>query len=118
VYLTAEGVAQAEQAAEALRDRPLDRIVVSQLPRTQQTAAIITRYHQVPGEVRPEVNDIRSGCEGRPVTEYQSAIPHDPVRARVNGGESLLEYTQSAVLCIRSRSHFAINGCPHMLVLP
>jgi len=94
VYLTAEGVKQAEQAAEALRDKPLERIFVSQLPRTQQTAEIVNRCHQAPLDVIPALNDIRSGCEGRSVADYQSAIAHDPLHAKVGDGESLFEYKQ------------------------
>ena len=94
VHLTELGVRQAEQAAEQLRHKPLQRILVSELPRTHQTANIINRFHQVPIETCPALNDIQSGFDGRSVAEYFAAIHHDPLHARVNGGESLLDHKQ------------------------
>ena len=92
VHLTALGEQQAGAAAERLKNARLDRIVVSELPRTRETAAIINRHHGVPVVARPAINDIRSGFNDRPVAEYMAAIAHDPLRARVNGGESLLDH--------------------------
>lgn len=43
VPLNQEGVRQAEAAREVLRGARLDRVVTSGLPRTDETAAIITR---------------------------------------------------------------------------
>ena len=94
VHLTDTGVRQAEQAAEQLRHKPLRRILVSELPRTRQTAEIINRYHRVPIETHPALNDIQSGFDGRPVAEYFAAIGHDPLHARVHGGESLMDHKQ------------------------
>ena len=47
---------------------------------------------QVPIEVHPDLADIRSGFDGKSVGEYFAAIAHDPLNARVNGGESLLDH--------------------------
>ena len=41
VHLTNKGIMQAEEAALALRDVVFDRMIVSPLPRTRQTAEII-----------------------------------------------------------------------------
>lgn len=92
VALTELGRAQAGKAAEQLRNTRLDRIFVSELPRTRETGAIVNRYHNAPVEVHPGINDIRSGFNNRPVHEYQAAIAHDPLHAQVNGGESLLDH--------------------------
>lgn len=94
VHLTATGVAQIEAAAERLRDVPLQRIIISELPRTRQSAEIINRYHQVPITAHPDINDIRSGFDGRPVTDYFAAIGADPLNTRPPGGESLCEHKQ------------------------
>ena len=94
VHLTEAGIAQAQSAALALRDVAFERIVVSPLPRTRQTAEIVNRYHAVPIAVHADLADIRSGFEGKPVSDYFAAISHDPLRARVNGGESLLDHKQ------------------------
>jgi broad specificity phosphatase PhoE len=92
VHLTTTGIRQAQAAAETLREVPLGRIITSQLPRTRQTAAIINRYHRLPIEVHPALNDIRSGFEGRPVAEYFAATAADRLHRRANDGESLLDY--------------------------
>ena len=90
--LTPLGEQQAQRAADQLKDVSLDRIFVSELPRTQQTAAIVNRDRHLPVEVRAELNDIRSGFNNRPVAEYFAATAHDELHARVNGGESLLDH--------------------------
>lgn len=94
VFLTPEGIRQAEAAAERLRHAALARIICSPLPRTHQTAEIINHYHDAPVESHADINDIRSGFDGRPVSEYFAATAHDPLHARVNGGESLLDHKQ------------------------
>lgn len=94
VHLTAAGIAQAEIAAEKLRLTPLDMIVTSALPRTRQTGEIINRYHALDILIHPALNDIRTGFNGRPVTEYFAATALDPLQIAVNGGESLLMHKQ------------------------
>jgi probable phosphoglycerate mutase len=94
VHLDDIGKQQAQAAAQQLRDVALDRIIVSPLPRTRQTAEIINQYHHASIEVHPDIADIRSGYDGRSVAEYFAAIAHDPLNARVNGGESLLDHKQ------------------------
>ena len=92
VHLDAIGKRQARTAAEQLRDVSFDRIIVSPLPRTRQTAEFINQYHNAPIEVHPDIIDIHSGFDGRSVSEYFSAIAHDPLNARANKGESLLDH--------------------------
>ena len=94
VRLTDHGKQQARQAAEQLKQQPLDLILVSELPRTRQTAEIINQYHQTEICSHPAINDIRSGFEDRPVAEYQAAIMHDRLHSKFNDGESLLEHKQ------------------------
>lgn len=99
VHLTETGRQQAQSAAAALREMPLDRILISELPRTRQTAEIINHYHQVPIEVVPALNDIRSGFEGRPVADYFAAIGTDCFNLHPDDGESVRDY-QARVLPI------------------
>jgi broad specificity phosphatase PhoE len=87
-------VAQAEAAAEALRDTPIEHVFTSELPRTRQTGEIVNRHHGAPVTAHPGINDIRSGFEGRPVAEYQAAIAADPLHIRPPGGESLTEHAR------------------------
>ncbi len=92
VHLNEIGKQQAQAAAEQLRDVFLDRIIVSPLPRTRQTAEFINQYHDASIEVHPDIADIRTGFDGKPVGEYFAAIAHDPLNARANAGESLLDH--------------------------
>jgi probable phosphoglycerate mutase len=92
VHLNEIGKQQALAAAEQLRTASLDRIIVSPLPRARQTAEYVNRYHDAPIEVHPDIADIRSGFDGKSVTEYFAAIAHDPLNARANGGESVLDH--------------------------
>ncbi|MBL8500581.1 MAG: histidine phosphatase family protein [Nitrosomonas sp.] len=94
VHLTETGIVQAQSAAHELRAAAFDRIIVSPLSRTRQTAEIVNRYHAAPIEVHADLADIRSGFESKPVADYFAAICHDPLGARVNGGESLLDHKQ------------------------
>jgi alpha-ribazole phosphatase len=94
VHLTETGIAQAQSAARELSAAAFDRIIVSPLPRTRQTAEIVNRYHAAPIEVHADLADIRSGFESKPVADYFAAIRHDQLGARVNGGESLLDHKQ------------------------
>jgi len=71
---------------------PLQHIFCSELPRTRETARIVNRGRGLPIQVHPGINDIRSGCDGRPVREYFAAIAHDRLNARVGDGETLLEH--------------------------
>lgn len=94
VHLTETGIAQAQQAASELQKEQLDLILTSELPRTRQTAEVINQYHNVKIQPHPGINDIRSGFEDKPVTDYQNAIAHDRLNSKFNNGESLLEHKQ------------------------
>lgn len=97
VHLTDTGRQQAAAAAESLRTLPLDHILVSELPRTRQTAEIVNRYHDASIATVAALNDIRSGFEGRPVADYFAAVGDDRFNLRPDNGESLRDY-QARVL--------------------
>ncbi|HKK14904.1 MAG TPA: histidine phosphatase family protein [Gammaproteobacteria bacterium] len=92
VYLTERGRQQALETAQQLKDTPIGRIAVSELPRTAQTADIINACHHAPVSVRPELNDIRTGFNGRPVREFHQALADSPLDAKAPGGESIREH--------------------------
>lgn len=94
VHLTQKGLEQARLAANSLKDTPLDLILVSELPRTRQTAEVINHHHHVKILAHPGINDIRSGFEDCPVADYQAAIANDRLTSKFNDGESLLEHKQ------------------------
>jgi probable phosphoglycerate mutase len=92
VHLTGNGRAQARRAAVQLQHAPLECIFVSELPRTRETAEIINNWHNVDIITISAINDIVTGFDGQPVRDYFTATGHDRLHARVNGGESLLDY--------------------------
>ena len=92
VHLTDLGRRQAREAAVRLHQTRLERVFSSELPRALETAAIVAAPHRLTPLRCPELNDIRSGFEGRPVTDYFAAVGADRLHLRVNGGESLLDY--------------------------
>lgn len=97
VHLTEMGMHQAEQAAEKLKHVKIDRIITSELLRTQQTAKIINKYHNVSITSNAKINDIKSGFNNQSVEAYMQATHHDRLHSKVNGGESLLEYKQRVI---------------------
>lgn len=116
VYLTERGIQQAKQAAARMRDKPLRYILVSELPRTRQTADFVNLYHHVPIHTIPALNDIRSGFDGQPVSDYFAASAHDPLHARAHDGESLLDHKQRIVGVLedlRSRREDAVLIVAH-----
>ena len=94
VRLTEVGRQQAGYAAEQLQTVPLDHIFCSELPRARETAEIVSNPHALSIKPRPELNDIRSGCDGEPVAEYFRLIAHDRLSTRVGNGETLFEHKQ------------------------
>ena len=91
VHLTETGIKQARQLALLLEEAPIERIFVSELKRTQQTAAYINGYHELPTTIDPRLNDNRTGFEGRTVAEYYAALEAAPDKWNfsLDGGESL-----------------------------
>lgn len=89
VHLTATGVAQAEAAARQLATVPLERIIVSPLPRTHQTAAVINRGRDLPVDIHPGIHDWRTGLNNRPVAELYAQLGDRPLDRHLPGGETL-----------------------------
>lgn len=84
VFLTENGIKQAENLAEQLKDFNFDAIYVSRLKRTKQTADIINRYHSQTLIINELLDDTRNGFEGRPYSEakgWRDSQP-DPTSAR------------------------------------
>lgn len=84
VFLTENGIKQAENLAEQLKDFNFDTIYVSRLKRTKQTADIINRYHSQTLIINELLDDTRNGFEGRLYSEakgWRDSQP-DPTSAR------------------------------------
>ncbi len=73
---------------------PLDKVFCSQLLRAKETANIVAAAKGMIPIPHPGLNDIRSGCDGKPVADYLQRIRHDKLNAKVGNGESLLEYRE------------------------
>jgi broad specificity phosphatase PhoE len=92
--LTPEGEAQARAAQDALSEVSLDRVVTSGLPRTIETARIVSELEPEPW---PELEELRSGSlEAIPDEEIEAAFLGAfegvvPEEARFLGGESVGE---------------------------
>ncbi|MBL8121337.1 histidine phosphatase family protein [Candidatus Saccharibacteria bacterium] len=78
VHLSDEGIDQAKQLAEKLKHEDFERILVSTLPRTRQTAEIINTHHIVPLIEEPALSDYDSGFEGRSADDYLAALASAP----------------------------------------
>ncbi len=91
VHLTSEGIEQANKVAHYFKDLSLNRVFISELLRTKQTADIINKFHHAPITVDARLNDNRSGFESQVDALYEEAMRHvsDRWTAKFNDGESL-----------------------------
>lgn len=91
VGLTARGIAQAEQAAAALRHLQFGRAFASEFPRARQTAEIVLGAAACALAIDARLNERRSGMDGQPTACFNELVRPDPVRIRPPLGESFLE---------------------------
>jgi len=96
VHITELGVKQAQALSDKLKNMPIDHIFVSEMRRTRQTAEIVNRFHHVPMETIPLLNDHHSGYEGKNAQLLMDALDaaDDRWKARFNGGESIEDMKQ------------------------
>jgi alpha-ribazole phosphatase len=91
VNITERGRAQAEAAAEILREVSFTHAYASEFPRARQTAAILLRHHNLHLHVDGRLNERRSGMDGLPVHVFNDLVRADPLRFKPERGESFLE---------------------------
>ncbi|MBL8122425.1 histidine phosphatase family protein [Candidatus Saccharibacteria bacterium] len=113
VQLTPVGIKQADVLAGKLKSVHLDHIFASELPRTQQTAEIINRFHNLKIEIDTRLGDHRSGFEGKHFKELMGALDAADNRwtARFNGGESIEDIKQrvaSFINDLQANSYHAV----------
>jgi broad specificity phosphatase PhoE len=96
VHITVEGTKQAKALATKLKNIHIDRIFISELRRTQQTAEIINQFHHVTIGVEPLLNDHHSGYEGKHASLLMEAMDaaENKWTARFNDGESIEDMKQ------------------------
>jgi 2,3-bisphosphoglycerate-dependent phosphoglycerate mutase len=90
--LTELGRRQARQLGERLSGEPIGLCVVTQFPRTQETADLVLGARDVPRLLVPELNDPFYGAfEGRALADYRKwAATHGPKDVPPGGGETRL----------------------------
>jgi alpha-ribazole phosphatase/probable phosphoglycerate mutase len=113
VNLTARGRAQAEAAAERLRDMPFTHAYASEFPRAQQTAKILLRYHALELRIDARLNERRSGMDGQHVAAFHDCVHADYLRIKPPLGESFIEQMER----LRSFLDEAAARHPDSLVL-
>ncbi|MGB7306357.1 MAG: histidine phosphatase family protein [Burkholderiaceae bacterium] len=123
--LAENGLQQAEQLAQALREQQFDGLYCSDLTRTRQT---IAPYARLAGNqtvyFRPDLRERRFGWfEGKTLEEVRKTHPDRAERLLsrdpsydVHGGESLISFYQRAVGALRSISQNHQAG-EHLLVV-
>ncbi len=90
VYLTYKGIEQAELLAESLKDATFDFVIMSEFPRTKETARIANQHHNAPTIEDARINDVLTGFEGKLASVFREARRSAQNRwtVRLNGGES------------------------------
>jgi len=91
VNLTPRGRAQAETASDSLRGVRITHAYASEFPRARQTAEILLRHNDCLLRIDARLNERRSGMDGLPVHAFNELIRPDPLRTKLQRGESFLE---------------------------
>jgi isoleucyl-tRNA synthetase len=92
-HLVEKGRNQAKHAAIELKNKNIDLIITSPLPRTRETAAILQKELGLPDTavmVDERLTEVQAGVfSGRPVAEYRAALPvKDRFSQAPEGGET------------------------------
>jgi len=109
VHLTQTGKKQARKAGEKIKDIELDLVVVSELPRTKETALLIIADRKLPFQIEPRINDRKTGYEGKPVDEFQKALRADIFHASLPGGESFQDEKKRVFSFLEKLKQYSMN---------
>ena len=105
-HLTATGKEGTKRAAEALRGEGIEKIYVSPLARTKETADIVASVLNIEKEniiVDERIREINTGeFNGKSVEAYRSyfASPKEKITKRPKGGENLRDVKRRAGECL------------------
>ena len=91
VHLTDLGKQQAEIVRNKIKNIDLDIVIISELPRTKETASIITKNHKVEFKIDSRINDRKTGFDSKPVSDFFKALEPDIFNLKFNDGESFQE---------------------------
>jgi broad specificity phosphatase PhoE len=113
--ITAEGREQARALGVALRDTPIDLVVTTGFPRTEETADEAISGRSVPRLVLPALGDPRYGpYEGGPLEDYRAWAASSPSSAvpGAGGGES-----RAAIVARYARGYRRLLARPEEAIL-
>lgn len=104
IPLSDKGLQQAAALRETLRDKALDAVYSSPLPRAVQTAEVLAAPHKLPIRIEPDLRSVNYGdWEGKTEEEVQASDPklydqflHAIETVRFPGGESMEEMRNRA----------------------
>jgi broad specificity phosphatase PhoE len=97
--LTARGREQARELGRRIADDRIEICIVSEFPRTQQTAEMALEGRNVPCVVDPNLNDLRYGeLEGVSKERYHAWKREHSLSTPLLGGESLMQVAER--LCV------------------
>jgi broad specificity phosphatase PhoE len=101
--LTELGRQQARELGERLRGEPIGLCVVTEFPRTHETADLVLAEREIPRLVVAELNDPFYGdFEGRALPDYRGwAATHGPQDLPPGGGESRVAIASRYVAGLR-----------------
>lgn len=71
VYLTELGIKQAYDAKSFLQEKTWDVVIISEMYRSEQTAAIINEDDHKPMFIDPLINEMNTGLSGHSYEEYR-----------------------------------------------
>ena len=94
VHLTGLGKKQAKWVGDKLKNIKFDLVIISELPRTKETASIIMQDSKVEFKVESRINDRDTGFDGKKVTEFHKLLEPDLFNLKFNEGESFQEEKQ------------------------
>ncbi len=91
VHLTDLGKQQAEKVGDKIKNIDFDLVIISELPRTKETASIIAKDHRVEFKIDSRINDRKTGFDSKPVSDFFKALESDIFNLKFNNGESFQE---------------------------
>ncbi len=96
--ITKAGLAQARKLADKLANEPIEAIFVSAFDRTKQTASALQQRIDAPLIIDPDINELRIGFEGEPLTNWKQARrkSSNPWTYKKTGAESLANGVERA----------------------
>jgi len=110
VHLTKLGKKQAKIVAKKVKNIKLDLVIISKLPRTKETASIITKDYPVEFKIEPRINDRKTGFDSKPVSDFFEALEQDIFNLKFNNGESFQEEKKRVFSFLEELKNYNLNN--------